>query len=132
MEDNHIGDERARAFAAALRKFEQDSDVSRLSELFADSATLERLDARGERTDPEAFWREYREQFSEIRTTFFNAVEGADQVALDERGHPEHRPPDQLPRRDRPRPRRRQDRPAAHVLRLRGVHDAAGRDGILK
>lgn len=83
MEDNHINDDRARAFAGGLRKFEQDSDTAAFAELFAEGATLQRLDARGERGDVEGFWREYREQFDEIRTTFYNVVEGSDQFALE-------------------------------------------------
>jgi len=83
MEDNHISDPRARAFAAALRKFEQDSDPSGLVGLFAAGATAVRLDARGERDDIEAFWREYRGEFREVRTTFVNVVEGSDQFALE-------------------------------------------------
>jgi ketosteroid isomerase-like protein len=42
-----------------------------------------RLDPRGERTDVTAFWREYREQFHQLSTTFVNAVESTDQVALE-------------------------------------------------
>ncbi|MCY7342931.1 MAG: nuclear transport factor 2 family protein [Pseudonocardia sp.] len=84
MEDNHIADARARNFVAALRKFEQDSDAAPLVALFATDAVTERLDARGERHgEVEQFWQEYRAQFREIRTTFFNAVEGQDQVALE-------------------------------------------------
>ncbi|MBW0100864.1 nuclear transport factor 2 family protein [Pseudonocardia sp. KRD291] len=83
MQDNHIEDPRARAFVAALRSFEQDSDPDGLVALFTDDATLMRLDGRGERGDPAAFWREYREQFSELSTTFSNAIEGTDQIALE-------------------------------------------------
>lgn len=88
MEDNHIDDPRARAFVAELRRFEQgrfdeDGDPTGLVELFADGATATRLDARGERGDVGAFWREYRGQFREVRTTFFDAVESGDQVALE-------------------------------------------------
>lgn len=83
MENNHIDDGRARRFVAALRKFEQDSDPAPLVELFTDDATLLRFDARGERQGVEAFWREYRGQFDEVRTTFYNVVEGSDQFALE-------------------------------------------------
>lgn len=83
MDDNAITDHRARTFAAALQQFEQDSDPAPLVELFADGATATRLDARGERTDVSAFWTEYRAQFHELSTTFVQAVEGADQVALE-------------------------------------------------
>lgn len=83
MDDNDITDPRARTFVAALRRFEQDSDPAPLVELFADTATATRLDARGERTDVTAFWTEYRAQFHELSTTFVNAVEGADQVSLE-------------------------------------------------
>lgn len=81
--DNHISDPRARTFVATLRKFEQDSDPAPLAALFSEGATLTRLDARGERSDATAFWREYRDQFHELSTTFTNAVESADQIALE-------------------------------------------------
>lgn len=84
MEDNHIADDRFRRFVAELRRFEQHSDPAPLTAQFTDDAVTERLDARGERTGAvEQFWREYREQFDELRTTFFNAVEAGDQVALE-------------------------------------------------
>jgi ketosteroid isomerase-like protein len=83
MDDNHIADERARTFVARLRRFEQSSDPAELAELFAPDATLTRLDARGERTGTEEFWTEYRAYFNELSTTFSNAVESADQCALE-------------------------------------------------
>jgi ketosteroid isomerase-like protein len=84
MEDNHISDPRAREFAGKLRKFEQDSDPAPLVGLFADDATVSRLDGRGDRRgEVEQFWREYRGQFREVRTTFFDVVEGMDQSALE-------------------------------------------------
>ena len=97
MQDNHISDGRARRFVAELRRFEQDGDPTALAGLFTGGATVERLDARGERTDVEEFWREYRGQFDTLSTTFTDAVESADQVALEWRtagtlpgGHPIH------------------------------------------
>ena len=75
MVDNHISDPRAREFVAELRRFEQHSDPTALAGLFADDATLMRLDARGERGDAVAFWEEYRAQFHELSTTFTNVVE---------------------------------------------------------
>lgn len=83
MEDNHIRDPRTRTFVAALRRFEQDSDPAPLAALFADGATATRLDSRGDRTDVSAFWQEYRDQFQDLTTTFFDAVEGEDQCALE-------------------------------------------------
>jgi ketosteroid isomerase-like protein len=83
MEDNHIADPRARTFVAELRRFEQSSDPTDLVELFADDATATRFDGRGDRTDVTAFWQEYRAQFDHLSTTFFDAVEGSDQVALE-------------------------------------------------
>lgn len=84
MQDNHIRDDRARTFVARLRHFEQDSDPSELVALFAPDATVQRLDARGERRGEVAeFWREYRAQFREVRSTFYNVVEGEDQFALE-------------------------------------------------
>lgn len=83
MEDNHIADPRTRTFVAELRHFEQSSDPADLVALFADDATATRLDGRGDRSDVKAFWQEYRGQFDRLSTTFFDAVEGADQVALE-------------------------------------------------
>lgn len=83
QEDNHIGDQRARDFVAALRSFEQDGNPSGLVASFTDGATVWRLDGRGERTDVEAFWTEYRERFERVSTTFRRAVESQDRVALE-------------------------------------------------
>jgi hypothetical protein len=82
MEDNHVRDDRARTFAARLR-FEQYSDPSGLVELFADGAITQPFDARGERKgEVQQFWTEYRGQFDEVRTTFYNAIQGPDEFAL--------------------------------------------------
>jgi ketosteroid isomerase-like protein len=84
MVDKQISDARAKSFADGLRRFEQDSDAAVFAELFANDATTRRLDARGERRgEVEQFWREYRDQFTEVRTTFFNVVEGSDEFALE-------------------------------------------------
>jgi ketosteroid isomerase-like protein len=83
MADIQIDDDRARGFATALQQFEQSGDPTDLVALFAYDATLTRLDARGERTDAEGFWREYRDQFDDLRTTFDHAVEGDDRCALE-------------------------------------------------
>ncbi len=83
MDDSDFTDPRARAFATALRAFEQDSDAAAFTQLFADGATVQRLDARGERGDVERFWTEYRGQFSDISTTFTHVVEGADATTLE-------------------------------------------------
>lgn len=84
MEETRITDERAGAFAAALQRFEQDSDTAAFAKLFADDAITQRLDARGARRgEVEQFWREYREQFIDVRTTFDNAIEGSDEFALE-------------------------------------------------
>jgi hypothetical protein len=82
-EDNHIENPRARDFVAALRSFEQDGNPSGLVAQFGDGATVSRLDGRGDRTDVESFWREYRDQFERVSTTFRNAVEGHGEVALE-------------------------------------------------
>jgi ketosteroid isomerase-like protein len=88
MEDNHITDERARRFVAGLRRFEQDCDAAALTELFAPDAITQRFDARGERQgEVEQFWKEYRAQFQEVRTTFYNAIEGGDEFALEWSSH---------------------------------------------
>ena len=83
MQDNHINDPRARRFAAALRQFEQDADPGELLGQFTADATVSRLDARGARTDLAEFWQEYRRSFEKLSTTFVDAVEGDDQVALE-------------------------------------------------
>ncbi|MHA6630985.1 nuclear transport factor 2 family protein [Pseudonocardia sichuanensis] len=79
-----IRDDRARAFAEGLRRFERDADAAAFAGLFAEGAVTRRLDARGDRRgEVEQFWREYREQFTDVSTTFDNAVEGGDEVALE-------------------------------------------------
>jgi ketosteroid isomerase-like protein len=83
MQDNHIDDPRARAFVAELRRFEQTSAVEDLTALFAEDGTASRLDGRGDRDDVATFWREHREQFDELSTTFVNATEGTDGFALE-------------------------------------------------
>ena len=82
-ENNHIENPRARSFVAALRSFESDGEPSGLVAQFTEGATVSRMDGRGERTDVEAFWREYRAQFDRVSTTFRNAVEGDGEVALE-------------------------------------------------
>ena len=83
MADTQINDDRYRAFADALQTFEKDGDASSFAKLFGSGATAERLDARGERSDIEAFWQEYRDQFSSLSTSFSNAVEGSDEAVLE-------------------------------------------------
>jgi ketosteroid isomerase-like protein len=83
MDNSEIRDERARTFATALQEFERSTDPAGLVALFTADAGLTRLDARGERQDPEAFWREYRDQFDELSTTFEHVVEGDDRCALE-------------------------------------------------
>lgn len=52
--------------------------------LFDDDAVTQRLDARGERRgEVEQFWKEYRDQFTSISTSFYDVVEGGDRVALE-------------------------------------------------
>jgi ketosteroid isomerase-like protein len=83
MADTQINDDRYRAFADGLQTFEKDGDASAFAALFGSGATAERLDARGARTDIEAFWQEYRNQFSSLSTSFHNAVEDTDQAVLE-------------------------------------------------
>jgi ketosteroid isomerase-like protein len=83
MDDTPITDDRARDFATALQEFERSADPADLVARFADGATLSRLDAAGERTDPEAFWREYRAQFDDLSTTFTHSVEADDRCSLE-------------------------------------------------
>ena len=84
MADIQISDDRARKFADALQTFEKDGDAAAFAALFADDATTERLDARGNRRgEVEQFWQEYRAQFDSISTTFYDIVEGGDRFALE-------------------------------------------------
>jgi ketosteroid isomerase-like protein len=84
MADTHISDDRARTFADALQTFEKDGDAAAFAALFTDDAVTRRFDARGERRgEVEQFWQEYRSQFDSISTTFSDAVEGGDRVALE-------------------------------------------------
>ena len=84
MADIQISDDRARTFADALQTFEKDGDVAAFAALFADNAVTQRLDARGERRgEVEQFWKEYRDQFSSISTSFSDVVEGGGRVALE-------------------------------------------------
>ena len=84
MADIQISDDRARTFADALQTFEKDGDVAAFAALFADDAVTQRLDARGERRgEVEQFWKEYRDQFTSISTSFYDVVEGGDRVALE-------------------------------------------------
>ena len=79
-----IRDDSARAFAEGLRRFGRDADAVAFAGLFAAGAVTRRLDARGDRRgEVEQFWREYREQFTDVERTFDNAVEGGDEVALE-------------------------------------------------
>jgi hypothetical protein len=84
MEDIQIRDERARTFAEGLHKLDQDGDAAAFARQFADDALTQRFDARGERTgEVEQFWTEYRSQFHDLSTRFYNAVEGGDEFALE-------------------------------------------------
>jgi ketosteroid isomerase-like protein len=83
-DDTQISDDRARAFADGLQTFEKDGEAAAFAALFADDATTQRLDARGERRgEVEQFWQEYHNQFESISTTFHNVVEGSDEFALE-------------------------------------------------
>jgi ketosteroid isomerase-like protein len=84
MEDIEITDARARRFADGLHRLDSDGDAAAFAELFADDALTQRFDARGERRgEVEAFWKEYRDQFQDVRTTFYNVIEGSDEFALE-------------------------------------------------
>ena len=84
MADTQISDDRARNFATALQTFEKDGDASSFAKLFSADAVTQRFDARGERSgEVEQFWQEYHGQFDKISTTFYNAVEGSDEFALE-------------------------------------------------
>jgi ketosteroid isomerase-like protein len=84
MADISISDDRARTFATGLQSFEKDGDTAAFASLFADDAVTQRFETRGERRgEVEQFWREYREQFQTISTTFTDVVENGDRAALE-------------------------------------------------
>ena len=84
MADTNISDDRTRTFATALQTFEQDGDAASFAKLFASDAITQRFDARGERRgEVEQFWKEYRDQFRSVSTTFYDVVEGGDRSALE-------------------------------------------------
>jgi hypothetical protein len=79
-----IADARARSFVDGLKQFEDDGDASTFAEMFARDATTQRFDARGERRgEVETFWREYRDQFATVSTTFDNVIESGDAFAFE-------------------------------------------------
>jgi len=82
MADIQISDDRARTFADALQTFEKDGDVAAFAALFADNAVTQRLDARGERRgEVEQFWKEYRDQFTSISTSFSSQTVARSNIA---------------------------------------------------
>lgn len=73
-------------FTDALSELHASRDVEPLVELFAEDATLEKLDDEHTQRGPDGarkFWQEYRAVFEDIEATFTHTIEGGDSVALE-------------------------------------------------
>lgn len=82
---------RTQNFMDALGTLERTQGADALVGLFADEATLERLNHRTYqgRADTETFWESYLSPFAEITTEFFNVTEDGDGAVLEwvSKGH---------------------------------------------
>lgn len=75
-----------RAFTDALGRLHADRDVEPLVALFAEDATLAKLDRPHEEHGPAGarqFWLAYRDVFDDVAVTFGHTVEGEDSAALE-------------------------------------------------
>jgi ketosteroid isomerase-like protein len=73
-------------FIAALHQLHADRDVSALTALFTDEATLSKLGDHNEAHGPdgaEKFWNDYRAVFDDIEATFTHTTAGESSVALE-------------------------------------------------
>jgi ketosteroid isomerase-like protein len=69
---------RARDFADALQRFEQDRDLDAFVPRFADDATLLRPEPGGQESGPDGarrFWQAYLDQFETVASTFGRLVD---------------------------------------------------------
>ena len=78
------GTDRADGFASALQQLEG-GDQDALLAQFADSVTLFRPEVKHQEgeSDPQAFWKAYRDQFSNINTEFTHVAEAGDIAMLE-------------------------------------------------
>lgn len=78
------GTDRADGFASALQQLEG-GDQDALLAQFADSVTLFRPEVKHQEgeSDPQAFWKAYRDQFSDISTEFTHVAEAGDIAMLE-------------------------------------------------
>ena len=76
-------DNRAQAFADALRQFEESGDAGPLTGCFTESAELVRPES--DRSTPHATegWNSYRRQFSTVRTELTSMQQGGDLAVLE-------------------------------------------------
>ncbi len=75
---------RSQAFAEALRQLEQGDDSTLLA-MFTDDAELRRpeQDHLGAVEDADTFWKQYRDQFQDLSTTFERLVDAGDEGILE-------------------------------------------------
>ncbi|CAA9413444.1 nuclear transport factor 2 family protein [uncultured Nocardioides sp.] len=78
------GTDRADGFASALQQLEGGDEDALLAQ-FADSVTLFRPEVKHQEgeSDPQAFWKAYRDQFSDISTEFTHVAEAGDIAMLE-------------------------------------------------
>jgi ketosteroid isomerase-like protein len=73
-------------FGRALQQMERSGDAEELVAQFGEGAELRRPElehSQGQTSDPEQFWRTYRDQFSEITTEFSHIAEADDLAVLE-------------------------------------------------
>ncbi len=79
-------DSTARRFMSALDELDSSSDAGSITSLFAESAELLRPEvdkAGSSNQDPDQFWTDYRNQFSEVSTEFGEVQETDSFAALE-------------------------------------------------
>ena len=85
-------DSTATRFMSALEELDSSSDTGSITSLFADSAELLRpeVDKTGSSNqDPDQFWSDYRNQFSEVSTEFGEVQDTDSFVSLEWRSNGE-------------------------------------------
>jgi hypothetical protein len=75
----------AEKFIEALRDLEENKNVDRIAEMFADGADIHNVVTMENSHDLDAreFWTKYRENFGEITSEFRNKITGDDRAALE-------------------------------------------------
>ncbi|WBQ08334.1 nuclear transport factor 2 family protein [Kribbella sp. CA-293567] len=79
-------EENLQRFRQALTDFESSGAVDELTELFGETAELERPEVgshHSRTSSPEEFWQAYRAQFDEIASTFTRSAAGAQLAVLE-------------------------------------------------